>query len=849
MSSTNQLPLPVNQFIEKLPFTPDDFQVEAMDKLGNGHSVVVCAPTGSGKTLIAEYAVESALAQGRRIFYTTPLKALSNQKFRDLQAAYGEENVGLLTGDTNANRDAAIVVMTTEIFRNMLYTESELFGATHSSLNDVQFVVLDECHYMNDAQRGTVWEESMIYCPRHLQLIALSATVDNADELARWINHIHPTCTLVESDFRPVPLRFYYDDRERLAPLFEQHAPDVKPNDWVVNHSLEPIPLIRRMSGSGKRARGKQRGGKPKAAREYDPAELVARLADKDMLPAIVFTFSRAGCDKALKACFRLTLTTNEERARIETIIQEATKDQQYLARHPHLDFLRQGMASHHAGLLPGLKVLVEKLFQEGLIKVVFATETLAAGINMPARTTVITSLSKRTDIGHRNLHASEFLQMAGRAGRRGMDTVGHVVVAGSPYDTPADAGRIATSRPEALNSQFTPTYGMVLNLLQRGTLESARELIQKSFGQFTWQRRLSPMMDAIAELRNQEAGYLGRLQDAGLDEEQFAKIAKARGKLFDAYRDQRTYRNELKKLKQGSSSAKPIVRELKKVQSKIRELKNTLAESPVDVDRFFSRHKKLDEKLARLRRDIRKSERLMRDQEDIYWLQFTHIYQLLKQFKYINDDDQPTPSGQITSELRTENPLYVTELLLSGVMDNLPAPGMAALACAIVFDSNRDNIVCDWEPSPQAAKRLRECKRMYFRVSKLQQEARVDIPVVYNPAIAGLAEAWADGVPWEQLLTQTSLAEGDVVRTMRRTADLLRQWSRLEFLDPAVAGAAYDAWKAIQRDPVKEEEWTPTVPSTPPTLSLSPTSETTLGEPQLEEPAALETTTEEGSD
>lgn len=812
-SKASHTPLSVSQFTEKLPFTPDQFQLDAMDKLASGHSVVVSAPTGSGKTLIAEYAVESALKQGRRIFYTTPLKALSNQKYRDLQAAYGDDTVGLLTGDTNANRDASIVVMTTEIFRNMLYTESELFGATHSSLNDVQFVVLDECHYMNDAQRGTVWEESMIYCPRHLQLIALSATVDNADELSRWIDHIHPSCAIIESDFRPVPLRFYYDDRLKLAPLFEQYAAGSKPESWVVNQSLKPVPLVRRVSGSGKRAKGKQRGGKPKAEREYDPAAMVARLAEKDMLPAIVFTFSRAGCDKALKACFRLTLTTNEERAKIENIIQEVTKDQEYLARHPHLDFLRQGMASHHAGLLPGLKVLVEKLFQEGLIKVVFATETLAAGINMPARTTVITSLSKRTDVGHRNLHASEFMQMAGRAGRRGMDTVGHVVVAGSPYDTPDDAATIATSRAEALNSQFTPTYGMVLNLLQRGTLESAKELIQKSFGQFTWQRRLSPMMDTLAELKNREADYLAKLQDAGLSEEQFTKIAKSRGRLFDAYRDQRTYRNELKKLKQGSSSAKPIVRELKKVQAKIRQLKEILAECPVDVDKFFSRNKKLDEKLSRIRREIRRDERLIRDQEDIYWQQFTHIYNLLKQFKYLNDDDQPTPAGQITSELRTENPLYVTELLLSGVMDDLDPPAMAALACAIVFDSNRDNIVSDWEPSPQASKRLRECRRMFFRISKVQQEGRVDVPVVYNAAIAGLAEAWADGVAWESLLSKTSLAEGDIVRSMRRTADILRQWSRLEFLDPAVADSAYEAWKAISRDPVKEADWTPSTP------------------------------------
>ncbi len=818
--SPSSVPANVAPFVGKLPFTPDDFQLEAMGHLADGHSVVVCAPTGSGKTLIAEFAVDAALKNGQRIFYTTPLKALSNQKYRDLQAEYGAEKVGLLTGDMSANRDAPIVVMTTEIFRNMLYTESELFGADSGLLDNVQYVVLDECHYMNDAQRGTVWEESVIYCPPHMQLIALSATVANADELTRWIDYIHPSCKLVSSDFRPVPLQIYYDDREKISPLFEHYAPGTPRSQWKVNGSLKPLPRKQRNS---KNYRGRKPSSNPKNVREYNPAEFVQRMAAKEMLPAIVFTFSRGGCDKALKSCFRLNLNSPEEERRADAIIAEMTEDQQYVCDHPHLAFLRQGIASHHAGLLPGLKLLVEKLFQENLIKVVFATETLAAGINMPARTTVITSLSKRTDDGHRQLHASEFLQMAGRAGRRGMDTMGHVIVLGSPFDTPKDAAHVATSEPEALNSQFTPTYGMVLNLLQRGSLEAAQTLVRKSFGQFTWQRRLEPLTDELQELRAQENHYKKILSEAGLDEEKFLKIAKTRGKLLDAYRNQRHLRRDLKNAK--GDSGKPVVRELKSLQSKIGEYKKRLKDAPVDVDAFFSKHKKLDEKLARARRYCRRVEGRIKSQEDIYWQQFMGIYNLLKERNYIDENDTPTFSGHLTAQLRTENPLLVTEIILQGLLDNLDPQSLAGLACSIIFDSNRDNIVCKFTYAQATYERLKTITEVAKSVQKSQHHHGVNLPVVINPAISGLCEAWADGRDWESLLEGTSLAEGDIVRTMRRCSDILRQWSHLKGVDPVFADNAFKAYNAIQKDPVKEDESmsvmvesaTPPAPADPP--------------------------------
>ncbi|HEU4753584.1 MAG TPA: DEAD/DEAH box helicase, partial [Armatimonadota bacterium] len=449
------------------PFPLDEFQLDSVRRIDEEHSVLVCAPTGSGKTVIAEYAIHKALQAGQRVFYTTPLKALSNQKFRDLGAALGEERVGLLTGDISINREADVVVMTTEVFRNMLYGTT--LGAVETSLRNVRFVILDEVHYMNDEQRGTVWEESIIYCPPAVQLVALSATVANSPDMAAWMNEVHGDTTLITTDFRPVPLRFHYFDGRHLTSLLRK----LRTADY---NSRMPKEVQRRL----------RRGDL------VSPDDLVQVLAEKEMLPAIYFVFSRKGCDSAMLSCGHLQLLSEPEIDEVEAFLEEYAADYPSVAGHSHLPYLFRGLAVHHAGMLPAWKVLVERLFQRGLVKVVFATETLAAGINMPARTTVLSSITKRGDQGHRTLTASEFLQMSGRAGRRGMDPVGHVVVVASAYQSLAEAQALATAPPDPLGSHFTPTYGMVLNLLQRHTLAEAEFLISRSFGQFLEEQRLA---------------------------------------------------------------------------------------------------------------------------------------------------------------------------------------------------------------------------------------------------------------------------------------------------------------------------------------------------------------------
>ncbi|MDL5056637.1 DEAD/DEAH box helicase [Geitlerinema calcuttense] len=478
--------------LQKLfPFPLDAFQLEAIAALNGGKSVVVCAPTGSGKTLIGEYAIWRALAQGRRVFYTTPLKALSNQKLRDFRQQFGAENVGLITGDVSINREAPVLVMTTEIFRNMLYGTP--IGEIGTSLVGVEAVVLDECHYMNDRQRGTVWEESIIYCPPEIQLVALSATIANSQQLTDWINQVHGQCELIYSTYRPVPLEYYFCNIKGIFPLLNNAQTKINP----------------------RLAKATQKNHKNPKAR-LDPSAIptlptiINALHERDMLPAIYFIFSRRGCDRAVEQASMLTLLTPEEEETLRDRIQQFLSRYPEVGRMGQVDALKRGIAAHHAGLLPTWKGLIEELFQEGLIKVVFATETLAAGINMPARTTVISSLSKRTDRGHRLLNPSEFLQISGRAGRRGMDELGYVVTVQTPFEGSKEAAYLATSGADPLVSQFAPSYGMVLNLLQTHSLEEAKELVERSFGQYLANLSLQPQQEEIYRLQ----GTLKQLQE-----------------------------------------------------------------------------------------------------------------------------------------------------------------------------------------------------------------------------------------------------------------------------------------------------------------------------------------------
>ncbi|MGV3524402.1 MAG: DEAD/DEAH box helicase [Candidatus Sericytochromatia bacterium] len=465
----------IARFRAQYSFPLDAFQIEAAESLLDGRSVLVTAPTGSGKTIVAEFAIFDALDRQLQVIYTTPLKALSNQKYRDLLTQYPENRVGLVTGDLSINPQADVVVMTTEILRNILYQNPR-------RMDSVLYVVIDECHYMNDVDRGTVWEEIIIHAPSHLCLVGLSATIANADELANWISSIHNEMRVIEHLERPVPLRYFYIHEDKLLPVYNSKG--------KMNQKLEK--LAERLREEKKQLQKNRRHTKRQRGEGTPEGRVVEALREQNMLPAIYFIFSRRNCDDTLSNCLDagMDLTNEAEKKAIKAEIERLLQEYPSLTEtgpstENLLTGLPFGLAAHHAGLVPILRHLVELLFQRNLVKVVFATETLAAGINMPARTTVISSLSKRTDVGHRSLTVNEFTQMTGRAGRRGMDKEGFCVIVGGYYQTPHQALDLIQGDFDPISSHFSLSYNMVLNLLRHAERREVRQVLQRSFGQY----------------------------------------------------------------------------------------------------------------------------------------------------------------------------------------------------------------------------------------------------------------------------------------------------------------------------------------------------------------------------
>ncbi|HEU0172198.1 MAG TPA: DEAD/DEAH box helicase [Acidimicrobiales bacterium] len=461
------------------PFELDDFQRRAVQALDEGASVLVAAPTGSGKTVVAEHAVARALAEGGKAFYTTPIKALSNQKFADLARRHGARNVGLLTGDNSINGDAPVVVMTTEVLRNMIYARSP-------ALDGLRFVVLDEVHYLQDTYRGPVWEEVIIHVPASVALVCLSATVSNAEELADWLTTVRGPTRLVLEERRPVELRNLYlvGDRQSEQPHLLPTLVDGHPNREADRLDDEVV----RQRG------GRQRGHRRPRRRLFTPRrpEVVEMLDERDMLPALYFIFSRMGCEEAVASCLDagLRLTTPDERARIRAIVDEHTAalsddDLDVLGYDRWSAALEMGLAAHHAGMVPPFKEAVEACFVEGLVKAVFATETLALGVNMPARTVVIERLTKFTGEARAFLTPGEYTQLTGRAGRRGIDDLGYAIVLWSPFVPFDQVASLASSRTYGLRSAFRPTYNMAANLVHRYQPPEAHHLLNLSFAQF----------------------------------------------------------------------------------------------------------------------------------------------------------------------------------------------------------------------------------------------------------------------------------------------------------------------------------------------------------------------------
>ena len=512
------------ELIAHYAFPLDDFQLRALDALDEGHSVLVAAPTGSGKTVVAEYAIDAAIRDGLRTFYTAPIKALSNQKYHDLATRLGPHQVGLLTGDNSINGDAPVVVMTTEVLRNMIYARS-------SGLDRLTTVVLDEVHFLQDTYRGPVWEEIIIHLPPAVNLVCLSATVSNADELTEWISTVRGPTTAVLEDRRPVRLDNHYliGDKTHQRMHLLHTLLHGRPNPEAARLDAEAARSVR----GGRAQRGTVQGRR----RLFTPSrlEVLALLEVEGMLPAIYFIFSRNQCDEAAKACLAAgtRLTSGADRDRIREIVDARLggidpADLAVLGYGQFLAQLEAGVAAHHAGMVPPFKEVVEACFVEGLVKVVFATETLAVGINMPAKTVVIEKLSKFTGDHHAFLTPGEYTQLTGRAGRRGLDELGHALVLWSPFVPFDQVAALASSRAFHLNSAFRPTYNMAANLVRSYSSERAHHLLNLSFAQYQADREVVKIEARLERRQAHLADLLERSRSPFGDIDDFRRLEKA---------------------------------------------------------------------------------------------------------------------------------------------------------------------------------------------------------------------------------------------------------------------------------------------------------------------------------
>ncbi|MBF2056423.1 MAG: DEAD/DEAH box helicase [Cyanobacterium sp. T60_A2020_053] len=961
------------------PFALDQFQVEAITLLDEGKSVLVSAPTGSGKTLIGEYAIYRALISGQRVFYTTPLKALSNQKFRDFQQKFGQNfnkelgiyrEIGLITGDVSINADAPIVVMTTEIFRNMLYDTP--IGQVGTSVRNVQSVVLDECHYINDPGRGTVWEESIIYCPPHIQLVALSATVGNPQQLCDWINNVRryhfqqgdfSRCELVYSDFRPVPLKFYFSHSKGVENLFKD------------NKNTKLNPKLKPLLKTNKRGR---------FDRQNCPTikGLVQQLNNQKMLPAIYIIFSRKGCDQAVDSLNYVNLVTVAESKnillyllnflllesielqdkisdfarkehemtydKIDNFIKKKENsgteliefltaqpllkerilrflgDNSELVRANQLEPLTRGIAAHHAGILPAWKELVERLFEQGLIKIVFATATLAAGINMPARTTVISALRKRGDDGIRNLTPSEFLQIAGRAGRRGMDEVGYVITVQTPYEGVMMASQLAKAPPEPLRSWFTPSYGMVLNLLQKHSLAEAKQLLELSFAEYLAKLQLNPQEEAmsnytreLARLDVTLAGHNSRdlagyekLKERLKQEKKILKLFQKNwrqerakqimpfladlplGSILSLNRENRKnayvtegvlvgkisqsnqefllclgkdncwyvaspsdvvdinsasippnlvenlYLPELTnpsvgKWGEGDENSAPVSNliqeyeqpynttseEIISQEKRIEAVENLIKQHPLDkVDKIGvlmrANRKRLEikDELTKIQSQYQR----LKSNSSYYWQEFLALIEILQEFRAL-DGYKPTTLGEVASVLRGENELWLALALTSGRLNPLPPHHLASAITALISEPPRFDTWVSYQPSLEVLRALgvmkmdddnsynpeQEISEMRRKLYQSQNRREVTMPVYLERDVIGLSEAWCQGVTWDELCSSTTLDEGDIVRVLRRTVDVLCQIPQIHSIDYQLLENAQEAFLKMKRFPI----------------------------------------------
>ncbi|TAM68974.1 MAG: DEAD/DEAH box helicase [Microbacteriaceae bacterium] len=774
----------LDDFRGALSFELDPFQREACAVLESGRSVLVAAPTGAGKTVVAEFAVFLALQQAAaKVFYTAPMKALSNQKYQEFVTEYGPDQIGLLTGDTNINPHARIVVMTTEVLRNMLYADSNL-------LAELSYVVMDEVHYLADRFRGAVWEEVIIHLPQAVRLVSLSATVSNAEEFGDWLQAVRGDTEVIVSEERPVPLEQHVLMRSKLIDLFDSSglAATNRVNPELVQMARYGGRTLgsRQLKDVGRRH---SRGGRRESFR-LDRADVVTMLRERNLTPAIFFVFSRIGCDQAVKQVLRagIRLTEADERDEIQAIVDDRCRtlrdeDLAVLGYWEWLEGLKRGVAAHHAGMLPAFKEVVEELFQKKLVKAVFATETLALGINMPARTVVLEKLEKFNGESRVPITPGEYTQLTGRAGRRGIDVEGHSVIQWQDGLDPQAVASLASRRSYPLNSSFRPTYNMAANLIDQFGRERAREILESSFAQFQADRAVVDLARTVRQQEESLAGYAKSMQCHLGDFTEYAGI-----------------RRELSDLERQSSRVEHQSRsERERRQSRLAALRRRLKSHPCNGCADREKHARWAERWWRLRRDTDALSRQIRSRTGAVARVFDRVTDVLLDRGYLVDTAgvmSLTPHGHTLKRIYGERDLLVAECLRRATWRHLDAPSLAAMTSALVYEPRRDEADAAERYLPRGLFRpaLEKTQELWARLDDLERANKLPGS---EPLATGLClpmHAWASGGGLDAVLRDADMAAGDFVRWTKQTIDLLDQISVV-----AVGSVSHTARAALE--------------------------------------------------
>ncbi len=752
------------KFSEGFDFPLDDFQIQSLHCVEDGKGLLVAAPTGAGKTVVGEFAAFLAIEQGKKCFYTTPIKALSNQKFAEFVTRFGEDNVGLLTGDTNINSEAPILVMTTEVLRNMLYAGS-------STLTNLQSVVMDEVHYLADKFRGAVWEEVLIHLMESVQVISLSATVSNAEEFGEWLGTVRGGTDVIVSEIRPIPLYQHVLIGNRLVDLFKEPG-KINPELLALEReSMRKVKMPRH-----------RRERFDESENKLSRPEVIETLDRQGLLPAITFIFSRAACDAAVRQCVHsgLRLTNTIEREEIAKTAARlnanlAQEDLDVLGYDEWLDALERGIAAHHAGLLPSFKETVEDLFKRGLVKVVFATETLALGINMPAKTVILEKLTKWNGEAHVPITPGEYTQLTGRAGRRGIDIEGNAIVQWSPTIDSAMVAGLASTRTYPLRSSFTPTYNMAINLIHRFGRERARGSLESSFAQFQADRAV---VGLVRQIKKNEVAINELMQDVNCHLGDFAEYARMRSDI-----------KEIERLLSKRDARRTVDQKQRRhLESEIDGIRRSLKSHPCHACNDRESHARIAERAERVRRESDGLRARVENRTHVIAKTFDRICDVLTHLQYI-EGEKTLEQGKILSKIYAESDLLLTEAIKRGVLKNLSAPELVAVASAVIFQSRTTENYAPKMPHNNVAQALVSLVSIWSELEEIEERFGVKTQREPDFGFAFISYKWAQGNSLQSVLKGSDMSVGDFVRSTKQLIDLLTQ----------IAGASPDLRKTCR--------------------------------------------------